>query len=172
MTRQRKKVNDIINFFWAATDLYGSTMYFLRASQWTFLATDLFGCCYKVWVITQGSNPQTNKRRQRNSIFIRWKLSSECRLSPYANLIQSGKGVQCCLHNNTIIKYFCQFSELDADTYVGHRRLLCRGGHWSTWSYMIVVVVAKQKWIFHGPPHTDIFVKYVFELRRTCLNYL
>ena len=24
--------------------------------------------------------------------------------------------------------YFCQFSELDADTYVGHRRLLCRGG--------------------------------------------
>ena len=24
--------------------------------------------------------------------------------------------------------YFCQFSELDAATYVGHRRLLCRGG--------------------------------------------
>ena len=33
--------------------------------------------------------------------------------------------------------YFCQFSELDANTYVGHRRLLCRGGRWSTWSYLI-----------------------------------
>ena len=33
--------------------------------------------------------------------------------------------------------YFCQFSELAANTYVGHRRLLCRGGRWSTWSYLI-----------------------------------
>ena len=61
-------------------------------------------------------------------IFIGWKLSSKCRLSPYANLIQSQKGVQYCLHNNTILMYFCQFSELDTATYVGHRRLLCRGG--------------------------------------------
>ena len=37
------------------------------------------------------------------------------------------KGVQSCLHNNIITMYFCRFSELD-DTYVGHRRLLCRGG--------------------------------------------
>ena len=46
------------------------------------------------------------------------------------------KGVQSCLHNNIITMYFCQFSELD-DTYVDHRRLLCRGGRWSTWSYLI-----------------------------------
>ena len=46
------------------------------------------------------------------------------------------KGVQSCLHNNIITMYFCQFSELD-DTYVGHRRLLCRGGCWSTWSCLI-----------------------------------
>jgi len=26
------------------------------------------------------------------------------------------------------VMYFCQFSELDTATYVGHRRLLCRGG--------------------------------------------
>ena len=37
------------------------------------------------------------------------------------------KGVQSCLHNNIITMNFCRFSELD-DTYVGHRRLLCRGG--------------------------------------------
>ena len=42
----------------------------------------------KVWFVTQGSYPQTNRRRQRNSmLFIRWKLSSECRLSPNAKLI-------------------------------------------------------------------------------------